>query len=145
VGSIVTLLSIDPGKHLCGWALFEGPELAECGLSSFEKIADYAITPDDIIVEKPQIYRATKSQGNPNDLIDVAITVGKILSLFPAARVVLPREWKGSVPKKVHHARNPLTAEEKKLLPKLAKSELHNVVDAVLLGKWYLTNGKTKG
>lgn len=133
------ILGIDPGK-CTGWAILaEGGELIRCGEGwppSLEGVRR-------AVVECPQIYRASKAPGDPNDLIKVAILVGRYVERLDQAnvpvRLVKPAEWKGQVPKKIHNARvkGALQTAE---LARLAKLELpesreHNVIDAIGLAK----------
>jgi len=57
-----------------------------------------------------------------------------------AAKMVFPATWKGQLKKHVCHARIDLalTPGERKIIPKLAKTYLHNMLDAVGIGLWYL-------
>lgn len=100
------------------------------------------------MIEKPQIYRATKSQGDPNDLITLAVMVGQYWERASSrgaisCLLVLPSEWKGQVPKQIHEKRilGALSGQELSRVPgrsELAASKRHNVIDAVGLGLWKL-------
>jgi len=53
---------------------------------------------------------------------------------------VKPREWKGQVPKDVHHARlvKTLTPDEMAMVERAAPPSLrHNVLDAIGIGKYW--------
>lgn len=151
------LVSIDPGVHLSGIAVFKGPtlkgsELAYarlietdplliCHLIFMEtNVGEY---PHEVfihtVVEKPQVYR--KSPGDRNDLIDLAVAAGMLGGRFKNRKYVLPREWKGNVPKEIMNDRvlTKLTEDEKSKIeyPK-RKSLSHNVLDAVGIGLWAL-------
>ena len=112
---------------------------------------------DQLFVELPQGYDPTHQKKNkrgtdPNDLIMLAAVVGGITASaeFYALphRLALPHEWKGTIPKEIMHARavgtaapgevNPLggvlTPAELAAIPNIAKSKLHNVLDAVCMG-----------
>lgn len=61
-------------------------------------------------VEFPRFYGTAKSKGDPNELIDLAGVAGVVLGALSLSLRVLPnlphpRTWKGSTPKKIHHAR----------------------------------------
>jgi hypothetical protein len=145
------LLAIDPGR-CTGWALFTAScELHTCGVTS---IASKDIWPLEwvehpthlnVVIELPQIYRAAQSKGDPNDLIQVAEEVGRWRGRFESIGVlpslVKPAEWKGQVPKDVHHARasKVLFPAELARIPKLPKTQAHNMMDAVALGLWRLS------
>lgn len=145
------LLAIDPGVDT-GWALFNHSALlTRCGLGgppySFEDV-------NHVIIEKPQVYRRALSKGDPNDLITLAIQVGRYVERFDkpylgtTVELVVPAEWKGQVPKAVHHARilDELTLVEKtgiaNALASVATGKRHNTYDAIGLGLWAL---KSKG
>lgn len=103
-----------------------------------------------LVIEQPFIYPKASTLGkkagtDPNDLIHLAIVVGAILGRAaylsaPAVKMYLPAEWKGQVPKDICHdrARARLSPIESARLPKLAKSRLHNALDALALGLVYL-------
>jgi hypothetical protein len=68
--------------------------------------------------------------------------VGVFSALFTATTYtgVKPREWKGQVPKDVHHARlvKTLTPEELAMVEASAPPSLrHNVLDAVGIGRYF--------
>ena len=152
------LYAIDPGVQGCGMALFVDGELVQAGYGQ----APFALLDDipkgcslQVILEKPQVYRALK--GDPNDLIDVAVAggemLGRVLQTTKAETTtvekVLPAAWKRQLPKDVMKARTLalLTNEEnasfirhKTLLP--LPSLMHNVWDAVALGLWGLRRFK---
>ena len=105
----------------------------------------------ELIIELPQVYAKShqvgvKSKADPNDLIELAATVGAITQTIDAPVVVyLPAEWKGQVPKAIMHdrARARLTADEletiQRSLPRAALA--HNVWDAAAMllkhcGRW---------
>jgi len=97
-----------------------------------------------LAIELPQVYSrhhqtAAKAGTDPNDLIQLAAVVGALCNAFESVDtqiVYLPAEWKGQVPKDIMHRRaaERLNAEEAACLPSLAKSKIHNVLDAVSIG-----------
>lgn len=133
------LTAIDPG--VCtGWASFYSGHLALCGITN-----ELRYLPGDIVIEKPQVYRATRSKGDPNDLIDLAILVGRYVERCNGdVTLVTPAEWKGQVPKHIHARRilDALTDGERRVATvesaKLSKSSRHNMIDAIGLGLWKL-------
>lgn len=136
------LLAIDPGVNT-GFALFRNGYLSNCGI---QKDIDFFYFANTLVIEKPQIYRGRLQKGDPNDLITLAIQVGRYVERFSrvASRVelVLPATWKGQVPKEIHHPRimNTLNETERPVIEavKCAKSLRHNIIDAVGLGIWFL-------
>lgn len=98
---------------------------------------------DELVIELPQVYRdgnqSQRKRGtDPNDLIHLACVVSAVSSTFATIdqRVVLPAEWKQQVPKEIMHERamKRLGPQEVARLPKLPKSKLHNVLDALSIG-----------
>lgn len=142
------LLTVDPGKHSFGWARFDGDTLMACGMAVIDEVEGMFgdLSGEDAIVEKPQIYTHDKMRGDPNDLIDVAITagaVGGVLSRKGAHVAYLrPHRWKGSRPKNVDNAYTleRMRPHEKFLLERcgVTKHKRHNVVDAIGIGLWKL-------
>lgn len=145
------ILAIDPGRDT-GWAIIEGGELKACGLGT-------PPAPDGrhVVIERPQVYRGRSSPGDPNDLITLAIQVGRYTERATtegAATVehVLPHNWKGSMDADIccHRVANALDEKERALLYSvlaplarkpmtvefLTSGKRHNVIDAVGLGIW---------
>jgi len=143
---------IDPGK-VAGWAQYTGKKLTACGIFSDWKYPQVWHRGFDqyLVLEVPRIY-PYRSKGNPNDIVDLAITAGEIRGHFRAAGChiieVWPATWKGQVPKEIHHARvlKQLADDELRLLDvearKFSKTNPngydHNMLDAVALGLWLL-------
>lgn len=145
---IRTVLGIDPGR-VTGWARFVDGRLAEAGYrSDADVLADppeYLIGPAAVVIELPRIY-PYGGKGDPNDLIDLAVTVGDLSGhyrrLGAQLCLVAPRRWKGTVPKKIHNARvlAALSPTERALLPVRPRARTfdHNMVDGVGLALWFL-------
>ena len=151
------LVSLDPGLRGCGLAYWheDGRLLAALYLRNPVKKGDgpaawmgyeAAISmkpgPTHFISEVPQVYRVGASKGDPDDLIQLAGVVGVFSALFTATTYlgVKPREWKGQVPKDVHHARlvKTLTPKELAMVKAAAPPSLrHNVLDAVGIGRYW--------
>ena len=108
------------------------------------------------VIERPQVYRGRSSRANPNDLITLAIQVGryteKAVSEGSRFEHVIPHDWKGSLDPDVCCRRvvTSLTERERALLfqvlAPLARKPMtdefltcgkrHNVIDAVGLAIW---------
>lgn len=96
------MLAIDPGTHSPGFAHFdvESKELTWCTHDLDEHPGAQFST---IVCEKPFIY--PRSPVNPNHIITLAISAGLLVgaakAIEPKAEVVwvLPRVWKGQIPK----------------------------------------------
>ena len=160
------LVSLDPGLRGSGiaWWAEDGTLLRVEYLRNPEKTGNgpaawvgytglyiWKNDPDFFISEVPQVYRAGASKGDPDDLLQLAGGVG-VFSVLVSADVrigVKPREWKGQVPKDVHHARliKTLSAEDLEKINLAAPPSLrHNVLDAVGIGKWWFQkNGRKVG
>lgn len=166
-GKPVNLFAVDPGLRGCGVAIFDedtkallradyvkgsaAGERAEAWRAMADSVWSWAEpwkTYTKMVIEFPQVrqrgsQRAAKRGTDPNDLIQLAAVVGALVcirSLRTVPIVYLPEEWKGQVPKEIHHerARARLSSVELAVLPKLAKNILHNTMDAVALGLTHL-------
>lgn len=145
------LVSIDPGKRHIGWALWIDGALGSCGVLRFEQLAqlrvylDVVLKPQRIVCEVPQVYRASQSKGDPNDLIDLALTAGVCLASASDATAVRPRAWKGTTDGDVFEGRIRKRMEGNGPfawgLNDVPKSLQHNAVDAVGLGLWCIDRG----
>lgn len=99
-----------------------------------------------LVWERPQVYRASKSKGDPNDLIGLAAIGNGVAAAGTWHYGVLaptPAQWCGQVKKATKGSawksprgmriKSRLTAAELALVP-----DQHDVVDAVGLGLWAL-------
>lgn len=134
------MITIDPGVHGSGFAIWSGSKLVNVLYEKPNPMEGRFMEP--ITIEVPQIYPGSKSKGNPNDLIRLAFEAGRIAGMAPACVTVLPRQWKGTIKKEVMLRRilSKLTDEELAMLKalKLPKSKEKEVVDAVGIGLWKL-------
>lgn len=142
------ILAVDPGRWT-GWAIVNySGQILKVGLGSPPLNSKKY---DRIVIERPQVYRASQSKVDPNDLITLALVAGLYWGQAEdPVEFVLPAEWKGQVPKDVCWNR------VKKTLPKseLAKVEFwlkdtpeslaHNVRDAIGIGLWAIEHRGTK-
>lgn len=161
----MTLLAIDPGARSYGLALF-GPCLpvgAGAGVDHWLLRAGYVngdSAPDALqaalrwldglkvtlaVGEIPRSYDVQNQKGDQNDLIGVALALGRLLGAAAySEHLVTPAEWKGQVPKKVMHQRirNTLERDERTALDRglsaVSPSLQHNVLDAVGIGMFHL-------
>lgn len=161
------LVSVDPGLHVCGVALWSDGELSEAWLAvaptdppplgylPWEWMAK-AVARDladrtprlgaDLAIEVPQVYHQSKLKGDPNDLIDIALVAGAVATRVAAyhggvTTTYRPQAWKGSTPKKVmvERIKAKLSAEEHlRVVPPRAAALAHNVWDAVGIGLHHL-------
>lgn len=129
-----------------GWAVFDQKVLIRAGLIVNKDIIESAVLlyqsykPKLLVVEKPKIYPIEKWKGDPNDLIDVAITAGVVIGVFKDSKIdlVLPHTWKGQRPKDVdnQYTLSLLTKIEQGKIGHYPKTKMHNVIDAIGLGLW---------
>lgn len=147
------LIAIDPGAKSLGVALFEDDLLSRAFLLSWPAHEIVPMTRSwkydmryDVVIEKPQVYPGARQKGDPNDLIELAIVVGRVAEkLQPVTRdlyLYKPSQWKKQVPKEIHHERIKKQLEQQGTfssveLPR-AKSLAHNVWDSVGLGLAHL-------
>lgn len=152
-------LAVDPGIRECGVALFVGRTLERCTLVKSPAPVDApaplrcaamaasvelwaANIPDVLVVEWPQVYRAGRGKrgADPNDLLLLSGVCSALAARGPWGVVgsVLPREWKGTLPKEVACERvlARLSQEERVIVDalRLPKSRVHHVLDAVGIG-----------
>ena len=153
------VLAIDPGRRALGWAWFEERELFGLGLvrgKAGEGAVDLAqrtaatiyaeiglAAPTHVVYERMQVYSGQRQKGDQADLIELAEIGGGVAALLAATSTpVLPRTWKGQVPKDVLEARvrKRLSGRELdlagKLLDAYPASLRHNAWDAVGIGLW---------
>lgn len=165
------LLAIDPSVRSPGAALFRGGVLLTAGkvkVSRMEHDSEgerwqYVIEcivrwaeshlcccPEKIVYERPQIYTAAKSKGDPNDLIalaaigaGVAAHFSAIMPMDPSMSIDIitptPAEWAGQIPKATKgNAMNSPRAQ--RILSRLTELEIsrmpnqHDAIDSVGLG-----------
>lgn len=134
-------MAIDPGRDT-GWAILDARGmLCRAGLNN--PPLDFR---GPVIIERPQIYQGRQSKADPNDILTLAIGVGRYAERFESrcctVEFVLPHTWKGTVNPDVLCNRivASLSAEERatldRCLSEVAKGKQHNVIDAVGIAKW---------
>ncbi len=155
---MIKLLAVDPGNDT-GIAYFIDGALSFLACVPFREalrqIADNTDTSmpggfqiDVLVIEIPQVYQGRFQKGDPNDLIAVAVQAGEVIGHADAQRVIRPspHQWKGTVPKEVHHHRLLESASKADKLvifqcfEKIPKTKQHNAMDAYGLGRWALRN-----
>lgn len=94
------------------------------------------------ITEYPQVYDKIHQLGDQDDIIQLACVAGAVSGAIPAKHYmgVLPREWKGQVPKKIHNLRmlNRITEQERANIEPAIEQMKHNIYDAVGIGLFFL-------
>lgn len=160
----VGLVSVDPGVHAHGVALWESGELRGATYAQATSVhatldveavsAANAVVRwlrgfcggELAVVEVPRSYDVQHQKGDQNDLVWLAFSAGVLLGTLglPHTRLVTPAEWKRQVPKEVAQLRyqHALTEVERGVLARALEDvparEHHNVWDAVGLGLWVL-------
>jgi hypothetical protein len=159
------LLAVDPSLRSTGVALFRDNVLIatsrlSCSVRSlnmgtrcigvaqtitlwYRNSARGHPTPD-LVFEWPQIYRAAKSKGDPNDLVPLAgigMSLAGMLNVLPITPT--PAEWAGQL-KKFTKGDVGQSPRALRIRSRLSESELehwqdqHDVIDAIGLGLWCL-------
>lgn len=102
-------------------------------------------TIEHVVFECPQVYRAGRSKGDPNDLIPLALVGGYVAGIYVHATVTnpLPREWIGQLPKSTKgdpwaSARGELVARRLDATERAAVVPSHDAIDAVGIGLFHL-------
>jgi hypothetical protein len=156
----MNLIAIDPGINKTGIAVFTDGVLKQSRLltslsASWDRLEDLrdqllrSLQNKDhaVVVELPQIYRAVKSKGDPNDLIKTATVgaylLGVLCESVPVTQTtfVHPGDW-CKIPKSTK--KGAVSARTDKILASLSVSERdrvlvqHDVIDAVGIGLWKL-------
>ena len=138
------LLAIDPGKK-AGLAVFRGQQLVWCALARMEKPLPPLPTRsiEQCVIEFP-VYDKSRNI-KPSSIIDLAYTAGRLVEHYYPGRDpkrVKPSDWKGQRPKDVDmpYTLRLLTPPETEVVNESGcpPSLLHNVVDAIGLGLWYV-------
>lgn len=145
-------LAIDPGVDT-GWSLWRSrEELVACGCSDPRIKVTGKIT--HMLLEMPMVYRARLMKGNPNNIVTLALQCGRYAEHFESRgahlAMVHPHDWKGNLPKDIHHARiwGELSPSQLATASKcgdlVPASKRHNMMDALALGLWaWQRNGWT--
>lgn len=162
------VLAIDPGLRRCGAAIFEGGLLVGAALvrgvadttvrngsvwcAMAREVALFALAGGHqftrIMIEFPRIHRAaargTAMGADPNDLLQLAATIGAIEATVRhkvacgLVETCLPGEWKGTIPKAMVWERvlNHLSVEEQARVMWPAASLREHVIEAIGIGLW---------
>lgn len=131
------LISIDPGK-CSGVAIFDDGALTDAYVTEQIEPVDHGAA--QVVCELPRIYPTGKGKGNPNDLISVALSAGRLCALYPGTQYVFPHSWKAQVDGDIMCQRILcfLSKPEATRFQVLPKSKEHNMIDAIGIGLWHL-------
>lgn len=158
-----TLLAVDPSIRSAGVALFRNGRLVASERLKFktteldiverveivgQKVGGWCDIPDVLVIEWPQIYRASRAKGNPNNILPLAGVCGAVACEVGARRSFsyLPREWAGNTKKKTTVREAKTSPRARWILSCLSGVELHtwesakydDEVDAIGLGLFHL-------
>lgn len=158
-----TVMSIDPGLHECGMALSVGGYVTRCQLIKSESLSKDPLVlgqwladtiydkwglVDYVAVERP-VYRARGKQNiRVDDLLALSVVAGCFACLGRVVISFTPKEWKGDLPKVVHHGRiekwlgKNAHGTEIALWQSLTRKIDHNAKDAFALNLF--STGRTK-
>lgn len=138
------LWAVDPGGDT-GRALFRGGVLIACDLWDLDyQLAGWPKNCGRLVIEDQVVY--PHSPVPPQDIVTAAKRAARAAQIlgWHGVEWVKPRTWKGTIPKEAHQALHvpAIPPVELALLREfcrtIAPSKRHNVVDAVLLGRWAL-------
>lgn len=149
----MSLLALDPGLRKAGVALFD--EAGRLGVAALARnsvrgrggaawlgmrdavINACADLPDEAAIEVMQI---DGRGAPPADLLELNGVAGAVLGWVGAGKTYTPKQWKGSVPKDVHHrrAKASLSKDELGVLTRSGHAAQKDVLDAVALGLFHL-------
>lgn len=150
-------LSIDPGIHRTGWALWHGKELRQWGLVTSKDVAtsDFKLTAsvmlirvwaavrrtgswglDVVLSEMPEEHGGGKGRAalNSGAVRKLAYYVGLLggwaISNQARFHSIEPSRWKGTVPKEV------TTRRVLRSYPQVPPDLRSDVYDAIAIGRW---------
>lgn len=141
------VVAIDPGTNY-GWSTWLDGRLHASGRGQWRKQVTVwlpGLYADLVVVEYPTFYPGDRP-GQANSLIRLAYIAGQLSAQIPLKQpsghveTVRPAQWKGSVPKKIHHERiRKAMAAAGMPVPTGASSDQ---LDAIGLGLWAQTHLK---
>jgi len=154
------VIGIDPGINASGYCVLRKGKIFKGGLSPVVKGKNPLRAVSEllsalkttskrrhVVIEIPQKDKRLDELGCFDDLINLSLAVGAMGYGFKSRRTasadsvkyVRPREWKGSMPKKVTENRLKMSVPEDELSKIVwpCKYLQHNVWDAIGIAKWY--------
>lgn len=140
------VVCVDPGKHAIGVSVWQNRNFRTGSYfrgNRFEMMAHVMeFEPDLVVCECPVVYPHERKV-DANDLIQVGLSVGAVIAACEVGVTVYPSQWKGQVPKKIHHERidNALTLPMRVALSRTPSREQHNLLDAIAIGLWVFQGG----
>jgi len=155
------LLTIDTSTRGSGWAVWIDGALSVCGRGTPPEYAyqdDFCLVPfNEVVIEVPRHYPASKAKPQVNDLIALAVEAGRLQGTYEsieearvAVRLITAPEWKGQCPKAVTEARARRELWTKEVMTatscieedcKRDKRKASDVWDAIGIGLFILGRG----
>lgn len=141
------LVAIDPGVKACGVAVFDSGRLTLAlhqevtPATTFTRQNWCFFAGGHVVIEMPRIYPGSRQKGDQNDLMRLAVVVGRLYEAALAAgstvELVEPRAWKGTLDGDAMveriKGRLPIGESSQVFLPTAASLQ-HNVWDAIGIG-----------
>lgn len=143
------ITAFDSGTYT-GWAQCLDGKIIGCGLILVQQnrpMRDLppTLTGGVVFIEKP-VHRRQGKTVDPNNLITLGIKVGRLQETYLVfgndVKLIVPTDWKGSVPKEIQNARdeNALNVSEAltvgRAMHEVADSYRNNVWDAIGIALW---------
>lgn len=123
----MNFLAIDGGVYKCAVASFYAGRLAWVGFVPIPPAEWHGDLPDRVIVERP-IIRGNNTP-DPQTIVDLAWSSAALAySLGRPVTAVTPQQWKGDVPKPIHHGRVLLPTSPEALFSPLELAVLESAV-----------------
>lgn len=141
---------VDPGKHALAYSVWENTKFRWAYLVQGNRAQMFRAVakeePTMVICELPVAYPGSRTGGDPNDLIQVAASAGAAMGACDCSITVQPVQWKGQLPKEIHHERlrkGPgWVYAMDSCLATVPVNLRHNVLDAIGIGLWAFGDGK---
>lgn len=149
------IVTVDPGKHYHGLAVFSHGELRVASLIPRKEIgvwvrANEWCVPEVLVVEQPHKQFRTV---NYNILTALACAAGEVAGAFMGlqhtehVQYIWPSTWKGQLDKPKSHKRIRVELSKAEfariVMPSQVKTLGHNVMDAVGIGLWRVGRMRT--
>ncbi len=120
VRGVMRWIAIDPGKR-SGYAIVNNGAIVECGTCAIEDLmVNRQLRIECAVIEIPRVYPTmNKWKGDPQILVMLAFSCGRLVEWFDDYTLIEAREWGGSAPKdaKWRRTQQALTDSERAFIP----------------------------